>query len=95
MNIEGHPEKTGHTSGVVSSSQLSTKTLTKPWSALGAVGGDSRWRWYALLSGGEPVPARTLCLGWRCSPDSKDKELTCELGKIWRERSLPVEGPLG
>lgn len=34
-------------------------------------------------------------LGWRCCPDSKDKELTCELGKIWRERSFPLEGPLG
>ena len=95
MNIEGHPEKTGHTSGVFSSSQLSTKILTKPQSALGAVGGDSRWRWHALLSGGEPVPARTLCLVWRCCPDSKDKGLTCELGKMWRERSFPMEGPLG
>lgn len=34
-------------------------------------------------------------LVWRCCPDSKDKGLTCELGKMWRERSFPVEGPLG
>ena len=95
VNIEGRPEKTGHTSGVLPNSQLSTKILTKPRSALGAVGGDSKWRWHALLSGGEPVPARTLRFVWRCCPDSKDKGLTRELGKIWKERSFLVEGPLG
>lgn len=39
MNIEGRPEKTGHMSGVLPNSQLSTKILTKPGSALGAIGG--------------------------------------------------------